>query len=496
VSLRRKYALVLVGFALVLSLSGGWLAWTLTSGALEQELDEKLMWVAGAAAETGLDGRLLLQALTVPRDSIELAFTSHQGRLQALRQYVDEAYVFRRDNTVLVSTYPPTEIPIGTPLRWLDAYGPELEAAWEAGEGVTPAFVGDDGRPYKYAFKRLEESDAMLGVLMPVDHLEPLDQLRRTLVVGTLFSAVVAALLAALLARGIVRPLERLAMAALRIQRGRWDRPVGLERGDEVGRLSRAMERMRRGIIQRDEQLRLMLAQVAHEIRNPLGGLELFASAALETDDREERLRLLRRARREIDGLNTIINDFLAFARPMHSEPRLHDLRDPLREAAEIALAGLRDRSVALETHLPDDPLVAHADPDHVKRVALNLLQNAGHAGARVRLAAWSRNGEAVISVRDDGPGVPEELRDRIFHPFVTDKEQGAGLGLSIVQRVLESNGGRVELVTPAGGEPDPYPDCADTAEGAEFRVYFPGSEDLPPAAQRETAMLPLGGSV
>lgn len=465
-TLRRKYVLVLVGFALAVTVIGGWVAWTLTSGALENELDTRLQWVAGSAAEVGLDGELLL-ALSSPGDSSLVAFTSHQERLQRLQRYVDEAYVFRSDNTVLVSSAPATELPIGTPLRWLDAYGPELERAWDTGEALTPSFTGDDGRPYKYAFQRLEQTDAMLAVLMPVDYMQPLDRLWRTLVLGALFSAGFAALLAALAAGNIVRPLERLAMAALRIQRGRWDQPVVMERDDELGRLSRAMERMRKGIIQRDEQLRLMLAQVAHEIRNPLGGLELFASAALETDDRDERLRLLERVRREIESLNTIINDFLDFARPLHSETRLHDLREPLGEAVEIARVGFGAEGTGLDVDLPERPLMARADPDHVKRIALNLLQNAGDAGDRVQLAAWWRNGEVVVSVCDDGPGVPEASRERIFQPFVTDKEQGAGLGLAIVQRLLESNGGRIEL--------------APAASGAEFRVYFPGSDDLPP---------------
>ncbi len=76
-----------------------------------------------------------------------------------------------------------------------------------------------------------------------------------------------------------------------------------------------------------------------------------------------------------------------------------------------------------------------------------------------------------VISVADDGPGVPTDLRDRIFDPFVTDKEQGAGLGLAIVRKVAEAHGGRVELV--AEGE-------TDGGRGAEFRIYFVNLENPP----------------
>jgi signal transduction histidine kinase len=493
-SLRRKFAVVFVAFALFIAFGGGWLAWTLTSTALEDELDEKLLWTAGAAAEVGLTAWADVILRFVPSDAArgEVPFSSLQARLISLRPYVDEAYIFGPDLQVRLSTEPLDELPLHTPLRWLDAYGPELDRTWTAGEAVTPAFVGDDGRLYKYAFHRLGDSEAVLALLVPTDFLEPLARLRTTLLVGALVSALLATVLAFLLAGNIVRPLERLARDAIRIQRGHWQTPVKVERGDELGRLSRAMERMRRGIIQRDEQLRLMLAQVAHEIRNPLGGLELFASAAMETDDRDERLRLLARVRHEVEGLNNIINEFLAFARPVHPEPRLHDLREPVREAIDILREVLGDDGVQVTVDLADEPLLVRADPDHVKRVVLNLVQNAAQAGSRVRVCAWWRNGEGIVSVQDNGPGVPDDMREQIFEPFVTDKEQGAGLGLAIVQRMMETNGGRVELMRqpPADGVPrqgalrgpgNEGSDGGGGGAGAEFRLYFTGSEDLPP---------------
>jgi signal transduction histidine kinase len=217
-----------------------------------------------------------------------------------------------------------------------------------------------------------------------------------------------------------------------------------------------------------------MLAQVAHEIRNPLGGLELFASAASETEDPEERIQFIGRVRDEITALNLIIDDFLAFARPLRPEGELHDIRRPVQEAVELVEMEMRDAGGELTLDIPAHPLMARADPEHVKRVALNLLRNAAQAGQKVQVLCEYYRGEAVLFVRDNGPGVPKELEDRIFEPFVTDKEKGAGLGLAIVKRVVEANGGRVELTT--GG--------AASGVGAEFRVYFRGGEDLPPEGE------------
>jgi len=286
-------------------------------------------------------------------------------------------------------------------------------------------------------------------------------------------AAVVAALIAWLMATTVTVPLNRLGRVALRIQRGHMDEPVRQEAGGEVGRLSRAMERMRVGILHRDEQLRLMLAQVAHEIRNPLGGLELFASAAAESESPAERAQFIGKVRDEITALNLIIDDFLTFARPLRADGELQDIRGPVEEAVELVEMEMRDSGGELVLELPTFPLMAKADPEHVKRVVLNLVRNAAQAGTNVLVRGELYRGEAVLFVRDDGPGVPPDMADRIFEPFVTDKEQGAGLGLAIVKRVVEANGGRVEVS--AGG--------AVSGVGAEFRVYFRGGEDMLPAS-------------
>ena len=317
---------------------------------------------------------------------------------------------------------------------------------------------------------------------MRADYFQSLNNLRWTIVGLSLGAAALAALFGWRLAGGIVGRLETLSRAALRIQRGWMDRPVTLEGEDELSRLARAMERMRSGIQRRDEQMRLMLSQVAHEIRNPLGGLELFSAAAIETEDREERRRILERVRKEVVGLNGVINEFLGYARPGESEVVLHDVREPVREAVALAELELDRKGGELHLGLPATPVVTSADPQQVKRLVLNLLRNAAQAGTTVWVDVARRRGEVRVSVRDDGPGVPEELRERIFEPFVGDKEQGAGLGLAIVRKLVEANYGRVELMPqPTGPE--------SIGKGAEFHVYLRGSEDLPAAdVQRQGA--------
>jgi signal transduction histidine kinase len=478
-TLRRRFTLVLVTFSLVVTAAVGFLSWLIAKRALEDQLEEQLVYVAGAAAETGLQSALVL-ALE-PGDDTLFAWTSTHQKLLSLRRYVDGAYIVDAEGRALVTDAEADSIPIGTPLRFLEPHTAEIEEARTVGSATTPTFEYE-GRPYKYGFVQLtcascppdalgRTSLAVLAVLMRADFLEPVAALRRTLLLAALFTTLLAAGLASLLAAGVIEPLERLSRSALRIGRGRMRDPVGPEAGVEVGQLARAMERMRAAVVERDEQLRLMVAQVAHEIRNPLGGLELFAAAAADADDPAERRRLIGRIRGEVATLNNIISEFLMFARPVRVIPDLIDLRAPLQEAADLVEGEVRARGGSFEVDLPSEPLLARADPDHLKRAALNLLRNAAQAGRRVRMEAEWRNGEVVVSVLDDGPGIAGDRRERIFEPFVTDKEKGAGLGLAIVKKFVEAMGGRVEVAAA---------DRPQYGSGARFSLYFQGFEDLP----------------
>ena len=474
-SLRRRFVLVMVAFAMVVGAVGGYMAWWQAERALAAELDTRVRWVARAAADIGLTASSL--NLLQPGFEDELVWTSMNERLRQLRSIVPESYILSEDNTALVTSFPADSIPIGALLPQFDLHEPALEEARALGAASSfPFSHPDDGRLVQWGFARLDDQRMVFAVLMPADHLLPLQQLRNNLFLGSAAAAALAALLATVLAASVVQPMERLSHVALRIQGGHMDEPVAGEAGHEVGRLAHAMERMRLGILARDEQLRLMLAQVAHEIRNPLGGLELFAAAAAETEDPEERARLISRVRTEVAALNVIIGDFLTFARPMDKAEHASDVRAPIREAVELVEAELDARGGTLDLILPETPLMALVRDEHVKRATLNLLRNAAQASQHVQLDARIENAEVVIAVSDDGPGVPQDLRSSVFQPFVTDKEQGAGLGLAIVKKVAEANGGRVELA-----------DSSETnsGRGAEFRLYFGSLEDPPRAIAR-----------
>jgi signal transduction histidine kinase len=203
-----------------------------------------------------------------------------------------------------------------------------------------------------------------------------------------------------------------------------------------------------------------MAAAIAHEVRNPLTVIKLLVQAA--TDPRRTtgfRPRDLRVLEGEILRLEQIISMFLDFARP----PRAYQKRVGMCELLDECLAGVAARAelqgVAVRLEAPPDLPVLDADPGQLKQVLYNVMFNALDVlvtGGAIRVAAGVAgpgNGEMTVRVADTGPGLPPGLGDRIFDPFVSTKETGLGLGLSICRRIITAHGGSITAANgPSGG--------------------------------------------
>jgi len=263
--------------------------------------------------------------------------------------------------------------------------------------------------------------------------------------------------LAAWLSRRMTGPLERLATAAERIGQGDLAKSVVVETRDEIGYLASRLDEMRAALRARDERMQMMLAGIAHEVRNPLGGLELYAGLLREgLADQPERLGEIARVEREIGYLKNVVTDFLDFARRPPLVMEAFPAAALLGEIAEISRppSGGPVLSVACEPGL-----LACADRTQLRRALLNLAKNAiGAAGAsgRVVLAARAESNapdRIVWEIRDSGSGVPDEIRDKIFTPFFTTRERGTGLGLAFVAEIARDHGDAVSVDRgPEGG--------------------------------------------
>jgi signal transduction histidine kinase len=205
---------------------------------------------------------------------------------------------------------------------------------------------------------------------------------------------------------------------------------------------------------------------LAHEIRNPLNAaklqLELLirrARRATVDDVQDQLVEPAKLVKTEIDRLSSLLDEFLYLARPRPMERRLCLVSELFTSVCELEEPVARSAGVSLRTRVMPSDLQVRADPDKLKQVLINLVTNAvdavrEHGGGKVELLAEpSAEGGVIISVADDGVGIPEDVAETAFKPFVTSKPAGTGLGLAIVQKIVAQHGGTAELVTrPSGG--------------------------------------------
>lgn len=211
-----------------------------------------------------------------------------------------------------------------------------------------------------------------------------------------------------------------------------------------------------------------MAALIAHEMRNSLTSVKMILQLELERQDLADADReALGVASAAVRRMETVVTDLLKFARP--SPPELQPRQIPLVVDDSLSLIQhqLVRQGVSVVTDVSSTTPAVMGDGDQLKEVFVNLLLNAAQAaapGGRICLSSRADGEEnlAVVEVVDDGPGVPEDQRERIFDPFYTTKTDGTGLGLSTARRTVEAHGGRISAGTADGG-------------GAVFTVRLPG---------------------
>jgi signal transduction histidine kinase len=220
---------------------------------------------------------------------------------------------------------------------------------------------------------------------------------------------------------------------------------------EELGEKNRQLERRNRLAA-----LGEMAAGIAHEIRNPLGAIKLYASL-LKTDviDRPAAAQTVDKIANGVGRLESIVSQVLYFTREIRANPIQCDLAELIHETADVARARKAESKVRIVSAGPA-ALSATFDPNLLAQALLNLLINAmdacGDSGTvTVRYAAGDGN-RVRIAIEDTGPGLPKDVIDKVFDPFFTTKDHGTGLGLAIVNRVAEAHDGTIEAKNVEGG--------------------------------------------
>jgi signal transduction histidine kinase len=209
-----------------------------------------------------------------------------------------------------------------------------------------------------------------------------------------------------------------------------------------------------------------LTAGVGHEVKNPINAivvhLELLRNKLGGTDNKA--LRHLEVIESEIQRLDRVVQTLVDFSRPVELQLKEQDLRRVVSAVLMLASADLETRDVHVQSDLPDRPVMAKVDSDLLKQALLNVVLNGAQAMAeggklKVRLAEDGRF--ALLSIHDEGSGIPPDVRDKIFDLYFTTKKDGSGIGLAMTYRIVELHNGSIEVES-------------DATHGTTFTLRFP----------------------
>ena len=300
----------------------------------------------------------------------------------------------------------------------------------------------------------------------------------------------ITVLLTLYLAGTITRPVRRLAEAAERVRAGRGRKvsiPDFTARRDEIGGLSRALRDMTQALWVRMDAIEIFVADVAHEIKNPLSSMRNAVETARRVQDPAQRDKLLDIVAQDVTRLDRLLSEIADASRidseMSRAEIRAVDVGALLTMLVEMQRPAVAAQELRLTLDLPDGgPFIVNAVEDRLVQVFQNILSNAqsfSPRGGEITLRVARAGGDILIDIEDAGPGVAEELFEAIFDRFYTLRPASepfgshSGLGLSISRQIIDAHGGAIHCTN------RPAPDGAGpgAAGGACFTIRLPEAE-------------------
>ena len=253
------------------------------------------------------------------------------------------------------------------------------------------------------------------------------------------------------LVRGVTRSLSQMTRATEQISEGRFEARVDERRGDELGRLGQAINRMAARLAGFVTGQKRFLGDIAHELCSPIARMQV-ALGILEQRADEKQKAYVADLREEVEQMSRLVNELLSFSKAGLTPQEINWSRSTSRPRPGACWRWRRRRTARCELQIPDD-LSVLAEPELLSRALANLVRNAvryaGQAGP-ITVSAARKDGEVVVTVADQGPGVPEASLQQIFDPFFRGEPSrsrdtgGVGLGLAIVKTCVEACQGTV----------------------------------------------------
>ena len=308
-------------------------------------------------------------------------------------------------------------------------------------------FKGQNDKWYLWGFYRLNDN-YWLALQENAEHLKKVDEFAAIFWYIGFAGMILTFLLGWIIARAITKPIDTLVKFSSEIGKGNFDvsSPQGIK--GEIKILSDSMDTMRRDLKKNQKEKEEILAQIAHEIRNPLGGIELLTNLIKEDIDPDSKNNeYLNKILKEISGLKALITAYLNYSRPLQAIPQWINLPGLINEVEKICEKQLGNKKIEFIKDIHNDKI--WFDPGHLKQILINLINNSIESstiGGMIKIQAIKNEKYYKVRVIDRGHGIQVKKFSTVFEPFYTTKKDGTGLGLAVSKKLCIENNASLDV--------------------------------------------------
>jgi len=414
----------------------------LTRNTLEDQLTDHLANNITNLSET-IDTDLISFIIRYPeskilKDSLETSLTNDLQKYSAATVYILDS-----ENKILLSAGNKLNAVYSTLI-----HKPEIEKARTNGIWFAPLYNDESGNSYKSVYK-LFKTNKYPGIIVGLDadahFLQYTELLRQRILIIGGSVLIISVIVVMILSQSLTQPLRHLTKFARNIGHGRAEPSLLQKRRDEIGFLGKTMEEMRQEIAHREKENKELIASVAHEIRNPLAGMQVNAELLFEATENQKDLHAYSRAvTNEIDNLSNIVENFLAYAQPIDATLETQSIRTLIEETVTTLKRDFPNHSFTING---DENARVH--PNKIRHAFINLLKNACESSNdqnSIDVRITRSNDDISISFQNRGEPIPSQIQSQIFEAFFSTKGSGVGLGLSIAKSIVEQHGEKISL--------------------------------------------------
>lgn len=322
-----------------------------------------------------------------------------------------------------------------------------------------------------------EEDEQIIGHIEVVFSrkgiVDTINNMRKNMFLLATLATIIGCTVALYFSISIVKPVRRLASATTRIARGDWETKLPIDTWDEVGQLTDSFNKMSDSLIKQKKELeetytelarRERMAEIgnfsmmiAHELKNPLGiikgAVDIIAKEGVKPKVRKTMVEYIQD---EVKRLNRLVEDFLSFARPNPAHKSLVDINQLTTKIVNLMpLPEFKEKDVSLKVELSKEIPEVNVDEHQIYQALLNLYNNAIQAlpkGGEITFKTETVRNGILITILDNGIGIPDDEKEKVFEPFFTKREKGTGLGLAVVKKIIDNHQGEIKVTDREGG--------------------------------------------